>query len=81
MKKKKIILGSSSKFRKALFETLKLDFTCLSPDIDESRLSNEKPDDMAVRLSIEKARKISNTIKNTNSKIVNLNDFYNHCKS
>ena len=64
MKKKKIILGSSSKFRKALFETLKLDFTCLSPDIDESRLSDEKPDDMAVRLSIEKARKISNTIKN-----------------
>ena len=64
MKKKKIILGSSSKFRKALFETLELDFTCLSPDIDESRLSNEKPNDMAIRLSIEKARKISNTVKN-----------------
>ena len=64
MKKKKIILGSSSKFRKALFETLELDFTCLSPDIDESRLPNEKPNDMAIRLSIEKARKISNTLKN-----------------
>ena len=64
MKKKKIILGSSSRFRKALFETLKLDFTCLSPDIDESRLPKEKPNDMAIRLSIEKARKISNTLKN-----------------
>ena len=64
MKKKKIILGSSSKFRKALFKTLKLDFTCLSPNIDESRLLNEKPNDMAIRLSIEKARKISNTVKN-----------------
>ena len=64
MKKKKIILGSSSKFRKALLETLELDFTCLSPDIDESRLSNEKPNDMAIRLSIEKARKISNTVNN-----------------
>lgn len=64
MKKKKIILGSSSRFRKALFETLELDFTCLSPDIDESRLPKEKPNDMAIRLSIEKARKISNTLKN-----------------
>ena len=64
MKKKKIILGSSSRFRKALFETLELDFTCLSPDIDESRLPNEKPNDMALRLSIEKARKISNSVKN-----------------
>ena len=64
MKKKKIILGSSSKFRKALLETLELDFTCLSPDIDESRLPNEKPNDMAIRLSVEKARKISNTLKN-----------------
>ena len=64
MKKKKIILGSSSKFRKALFETLELDFTCLSPDIDESRLPKEKPNDMAIRLSVEKARKISNTLKN-----------------
>ena len=64
MKKKKIILGSSSRFRKALFETLELDFTCLSPDIDESRLPKEKPNDMAIRLSVEKARKISNTLKN-----------------
>ena len=64
MKKKKIILGSSSRFRKALFETLELDFTCLSPNIDESRLPKEKPNDMAIRLSVEKARKISNTLKN-----------------
>ena len=45
MKKKKIILGSSSKFRRSLFSTLNIDFTCISPDINESRLENEKPCD------------------------------------
>ena len=64
MKKKRIILGSSSKFRKSLLNTLNLDFTCISPDINESRLPNEKPKDMALRLSINKAKKICNSEKN-----------------
>jgi len=64
MKKKKIILGSSSKFRRSLFSTLNIDFTCISPDIDESRLENEKPKDMAIRLSIKKAMKICKTETN-----------------
>ena len=64
MKKKRIILGSSSKFRKSLLNTLNLDFTCISPDINESRLPNEKPKDMALRLSIKKAKKICNSEKN-----------------
>ena len=51
MKKKKIILGSSSKFRKNLLKTLNLDFTCISPDINESQHSNEEPADMAIRLA------------------------------
>ncbi len=58
MKKKKIILGSSSEFRKKLFSTLNLDFTCISPDINESQHNKEKPEDMAIRLAIEKAKKI-----------------------
>ena len=64
MKKKKIILGSSSKFRRSLFSTLNIDFTCISPDIDESRLENEKPKDMAIRLSIKKAMEICKTETN-----------------
>jgi len=60
MKKKKIILASSSRFRASLMETLNVDFTCISPNIDESRLPNEKPKDMALRLSEQKAIKISN---------------------
>ena len=64
MKKKRIILGSSSKFRESLLNTLNLDFTCMSPDINESQLPNEKPKDMALRLSINKAKKICNSEKN-----------------
>ena len=59
MKKKKIILGSSSKFRKSLLKTLDIDFVCISPEIDESRLPEEGPRDMVLRLAIEKAKKIS----------------------
>ena len=61
MKKKKIILGSSSEYRKSLLSTLGLDFTCKSPNIDESRLLNEKPENMSSRLAIEKAKKICST--------------------
>ncbi len=64
MKKKRIILGSSSEFRKSLLNTLNLDFTCISPDIDESRLANEEPKDMAIRLSVNKAKKICNSEEN-----------------
>ena len=64
MKKKRIILGSSSKFRESLLNTLNLDFTCMSPDINESQLPNERPKDMALRLSINKAKKICNSEKN-----------------
>lgn len=68
MKKKKIILGSSSKFRKSLLKTLDIDFKCISPEIDESRLPEEEPRDMVLRLAIEKAKKIS--LSENNSLII-----------
>ena len=55
----KIVLGSTSPFRKALFEKLQLDFVCDAPDIDESPLTNENVTEMVVRLSIAKARAIA----------------------
>ena len=70
MKKKRIILGSSSKFRESLLNTLNLDFTCMSPDINESQLPNEKPKDMALRLSINKAKTAIRKIK---SNLVSIN--------
>ena len=54
-----IILGSTSPFRKALLERLDIDFSCDSPDIDETPLENEKVEDMVVRLAVDKARAIA----------------------
>ena len=54
-----LILGSSSPFRKELMERLCLDFQTYSPDIDETRLSNETAEEMVKRLSLEKAKAIA----------------------
>ncbi|MCP5326314.1 MAG: septum formation inhibitor Maf [Oceanospirillaceae bacterium] len=56
---KKLILGSSSVFRKALLEKLGLEFECDSPDIDETPLKNEHPRDMVARLALAKAQAIA----------------------
>ncbi len=50
-----IILGSTSPFRKALLEKLHLPFTQDAPDIDETPLENEKPEQMVLRLAHAKA--------------------------
>ena len=55
----KVILASSSKFRKQLLDKLNISFKCISPDIDEKRLNNEAVKDYVKRLSIEKASKIA----------------------
>lgn len=55
----KIVLGSTSPFRKALLERLAIDFICDAPDIDETPLDNEPIQDMVIRLAIEKARTIA----------------------
>jgi len=55
----KIVLGSTSPFRKALLERLCIDFVCDSPDIDETPLHDEPITEMVVRLAIEKAKAIS----------------------
>lgn len=54
-----IVLGSTSPFRKALLERLGIDFSCDSPDIDETPLENEDVKDMVVRLAIDKAQAIA----------------------
>lgn len=55
----KLVLGSTSPFRKALLEKLHIDFECDSPDIDETPLKNEPVEKMVVRLAIAKAQAIS----------------------
>ncbi len=55
----KLVLGSTSPFRKALLEKLHINFECDSPDIDETPLENEPVEEMVVRLAIAKAQVIS----------------------
>jgi len=52
----KLVLASSSPFRKALLEKLHLQFVTDSPDIDETPLVNESIENMVKRLSEGKAR-------------------------
>ncbi len=57
----KIILASSSPYRRELLHRLGLPFDVSHPDADESRLPGEAPETMALRLAEEKARAIANT--------------------
>jgi MAF protein len=54
----RLILASSSPARKALLEKLLIPFQIVPSHIDETPFSNEKPDVLALRLSIEKAKAI-----------------------
>jgi len=59
-----LILGSSSPFRAELLTKLGLSFTTASPDIDETALENELAEQLVLRLSEEKAKKIAETYPN-----------------
>ena len=57
----KVILASSSIFRKQLLSKLRIPFKCISPDIDESRKKGESVPNYVKRLSIQKALKVAET--------------------
>lgn len=53
-----LILASSSPYRKELLERLQLPFSVEVPDVDETPLPEETPDQTALRLAEAKARKV-----------------------
>lgn len=55
----KIILASSSPFRKQLLDRLRLDFECHSPNIDEAVAAGETAVDYVCRLAQAKARAVA----------------------
>ena len=65
----KIILASSSVYRRELLKRSVSDFEFISPEIEESQRDNESPIKMALRLSEEKAKKIA-VSSDTNSIII-----------
>ena len=52
---RRIILASGSPRRRELLKDIGLDFEIYKPDVDESRLNNEPPQDLCLRLSRLKA--------------------------
>lgn len=65
----KIILASSSVYRRELLKRIVSDFAFVSPEIEESQRDDESPIKMALRLSEEKAKKIAAS-SGTNSIII-----------
>ena len=60
-----LILASSSPFRRELLERLQLPFSVVSPDVDETALANELPEQTSLRLAQVKARKIAQSHPNS----------------
>lgn len=56
---RRLILGSSSPYRRELLQRLRLPFETQSPAIDESPLSGEAPAATATRLALAKARAVA----------------------
>lgn len=61
---KPLILGSSSRYRKALLDRLGLSYDCVSPDIDETALVGETAGDLVARLAKAKAQTVASTHPN-----------------
>jgi len=55
----KLLLASSSRYRKTLLDRLQLDFETDVPDVDESRLAGESPTALVRRLAHDKAHAVS----------------------
>jgi septum formation protein len=55
---RRLVLASTSRYRKALLERLGLPFAVAAPDVDEAPLGGERPADTALRLSVLKAKSL-----------------------
>jgi MAF protein len=67
---KKIILASSSPYRKQLLQKIITKFTTFSPEINETPYENENPMELVHRLAIAKAKKTLASTKAENCLII-----------
>ena len=58
----KIVLASTSRYRRELLARLGLPFDVASPGVDESALPGEAPDRLAARLALAKAQAVAATM-------------------
>lgn len=59
MESPSLILGSTSRYRRELLQRLRLPFTVVSPQVDETPLPGEAPADLALRLALAKAHAVA----------------------
>jgi len=59
-----LVLASTSPYRRALLERLRLPFETAAPRVDERRNSSESPQVLVLRLAEAKARAIAETYRN-----------------
>jgi len=60
----RLVLASTSPYRRALLERLKIPFEVAKPQVDETPSPNETPEDLALRLSIAKAEALAASFPN-----------------
>ena len=60
----KLVLASTSPYRKQLLEKLQVEFETASPQVDESSLPGESPEQMVARLAEEKAKDVAAKFSN-----------------
>jgi len=56
---RRLILGSTSRYRRELLQRLQIPFEVLTPDVDETPLPGEKPSVLAARLALAKAHAVA----------------------
>lgn len=54
-----LVLGSTSRYRQELLQRLRIPFEVSAPDVDETPRTGEAPRDLALRLSLDKARAVA----------------------
>jgi septum formation protein len=64
----RIILASTSRYRQGLLDRFLNDYETVSPDVDETALPDEAPEEMATRLARTKAESVSS--KNRDALII-----------
>lgn len=60
----KLVLASTSPFRRNVLQKLKIEFDVQAPEIDETGLDNESPQELVSRLSEAKAKAIASIYPN-----------------
>jgi len=55
----KLILASTSPFRQSILRKLQIEFDVEAPQVDETRLPDEPPEQMVTRLAVAKARAVA----------------------